>query len=126
MVHHERPGATQLVPERERRPDRAARIACCRLHIDPPERRHPPHLAVGDRVHGAAAGERQIGQPVALLQRADQMEERLFVHRLHRARDVAMPILERIVGCAARAEQRLQRGREQIAEFRRAVRPLVR
>ena len=65
-------------------------------------------------------------EPVALVQLADQMEERLLVHRLDRARDVAMPILERIVRRAARSQQCLERRREQIAEFGRAVRPLIR
>ena len=36
----------------------------------------------------------------ALVQRVEQMEERLLVHRLHRAGDVAVPLLERIVRAA--------------------------
>ena len=56
------------MPERERRTDRAAGIARRRLHIDAPKRRHAPHLAVGDRVHGAAAGQREIGQARTFLQ----------------------------------------------------------
>ena len=51
-----------LCQTREGRADRAAGIARRRLHVDAPERRHPPDLAVGDRVHGAAAGEREIGR----------------------------------------------------------------
>ena len=53
------------------------------------------------------------------------MKERLFVHRLHRAGDVAMAVLERIVGLAARPKQFFERRREQIAEFGRAVSPLI-
>ena len=59
MIHHERPRTAELVPERKRRADRAAGIARGRLHVDATERRHPPHFAVGDRVHGATAGERR-------------------------------------------------------------------
>ena len=58
--------AAELVPKRERSADRAAGIARCRLHIDASKRRHPPHLAVGHRVHGATAGESQICEPVSL------------------------------------------------------------
>ena len=126
MVHDEGPGAAELVPDREGRADRAAGIARGRLHIDPPERRHPPHLAVGDRIHGAAAGEREIGQAVALLQRADQDERRpprTSPGPSARCRD-ADP--QRIVGHAARPEQLLERGRKQVVKFGRAVCPLVR
>src|SRR5205807_7484879 len=101
VVHYERPRATELMPECEGRADRTASIACRRLHVDPSERRHPPHFSVRDRVHGAPASERQIGEPVAFLQGANQVKECFFVHRLHRARDVAMPIIERIVRYAA-------------------------
>ena len=107
------------------RADGAARIACRRLHIDAPERRHAPDLAVGDGIHGAAAREREIGRAEALLHVFDQMKERLLVHRLNRAGDVAVTILERIVGLAARAQQFLERWRKQIAELRRAVGPLI-
>ena len=126
VVHHERPLAAELVPDREGRADRAARIARGRLHIDALERGHSPHLAVGDRVHGAAARKREIGQSRIACAAPNQMKERLLIHRLHRARDVAMPILKRIVGLAARAQKLLERRREQIAEFGRAVRPLIR
>ena len=54
------------------------------------------------------------------------MEERVFVHHLHRAGNVAMPILQRIRRIAARPKKFLQRRREQFAELRRAVIPFVR
>ena len=93
MVHHERALAAELVPERERCADGAAGIARRRLHVDTPERRHPPHLTVGDRVHRTAASQRQIGQSRALLEDAEEMKECLLVHRLDRACDIAMAIL---------------------------------
>ena len=113
------------MPDSERRADGAARIAGRRLHIDALERRHPPHFAVGDRVHGAAAGERQVRQTVLLLQLADEMEEGLLVHRLHRAGDVAMSVARAARRLAARAEQLLELGREQIADLRRAASPVI-
>ena len=68
MIHHERALAAQLVPERECRTDRAACIAGRRLNVDAPKRRYSPHLAVGDRVHRAAARKRQIRRTVSRLQ----------------------------------------------------------
>jgi len=103
-----------------RRRSRRLGVAGRRLHVDPAKRREAPDPAVGDRVHGAAAGERDIPKPRALLQRRDQMKEGLLVHRLHRARDVVMTTGERLVGMAARTKQLFQRGREQIAKLRRA------
>ena len=52
---------------------------------------------------------------------SSRWKERLLVHRLHRARDVAVALLERIVGLAARPQQLLERRREEIADLRRAV-----
>src|SRR5262249_59340354 len=95
--------APERGPGGEARPDRPAGIACRRLHVDPPERRDPPHFAVSNRVHSAPTREREVGESVAFLQNADQVKERFFVHRLYRARDVAMPIIERIVSCATRS-----------------------
>ena len=54
------------------------------------------------------------------------MEERFLIHRLDRAGDVAMPILERIGRLAPWPEKVFQRRREQIAELRRVIAPLVR
>ncbi len=68
VVHHERPRVPEPVPHRQGGADRAAGVAGGRLHIDAAERRHPAHLAVGDRVHRAAAGEREIGEAGAPLQ----------------------------------------------------------
>ena len=117
MIHDKRPGAAELVPEREGRADRAAGIPRSRLHVDPPERRHPPYFAVRNRIHGAAAGEREVVEPIALMQPADQIEEGLFVHVLDRARDVAMPVVERFVRGTARPQQLLQGWGKQIAKF---------
>ena len=117
--------AAELVPEREGRADRAACIAGRRLNVDTPKRRDPPHLAIGNRVHGATARKRQVRRTVSLLRLADQMEKRLFIHRLDRAGDVAVPILERVGRLAPRPEKVFQRRREQIAELRRVIAPLI-
>src|SRR5262249_8600765 len=55
MVHHEIAFAPQLMPDGERRTDRAARIAGRRLYVDPSERRVSSNFAVGDGVHRTAA-----------------------------------------------------------------------
>ena len=60
-----------------------------------------------------------------LLQFADEIEERFLIHGLDRAGDISMALLKGIVGPAAGPQQRLELGGEQIAELRRAVRPLV-
>ena len=54
------------------------------------------------------------------------MEECFLIHRLDRAGDVAVPILERIGRLAPRSEKVFQRRREQIAELRGAIAPLIR
>ena len=96
VIHDEGTRAAKLMPERKCRADRTAGVAGRRLHVDASKRRYSPDLAVGDRVHGAAAGEREIGRAgSAVCSVLDQMEECLLVHGLHRAGDVAMPILER-------------------------------
>ena len=125
MVHHERALAAELVPDSKCRANGAARIAGRRLHVDAPKRRHPPHLAVGDGVHRTAAGQREVGQSAALLQHAEKMKECLLIHRLDRAGDVAMAILERVGRQAPRPQQLLERRRKQIAELGRSVRPLI-
>ena len=53
------------------------------------------------------------------------MKKRFLVHRLHRAGDVPVPLLQRRVGRARGTEQVFQRRREQRAHRRRAVLPLV-
>ena len=105
--------------------DRAAGVAGRRLDIDPLERRAPLDLAVGHRIHRAAAGQCQAVQSIARVQRVQQMEKRLLVHGLHRARDVLVALLERLVLAARGAEQILERRREQRAHMRAAARPLV-
>jgi hypothetical protein len=46
------------------------------------------------------------------------MKERLLVHGLHRAGDVAVSIQQGIFGATARTEEPFESGRKQIAEFR--------
>ena len=98
MIHHEMPArlaVVQCVPGREGRADRPARIAAGRLDVDLLERRAIEDLAVGDRVVGAAARQHDGVGLVALVQRAQQVEEGVLVHRLRRARDVLVVIGER-------------------------------
>ena len=109
MIHDKRPRAAELVPHGKGGTDRAAGISSSGLHVDPLKRCHPPDLAVGDRIHRAPARQCDIGQAGALLQRPDQVEERLFIHRLDRAGDIAVPILERIFGAPPWAQQFLER-----------------
>ena len=105
VVHDEGPVAAKLMPERKRSTDRAARIACSGLHVDAPKWRQSSHLAIGDGVHGAAAGESEIGQARSSLHSAEEMEEGFFIHRLHRARDVPMPLLKGIVRAFAAGQE---------------------
>src|SRR5438067_4594231 len=123
MVHHEAPLAAELVPDCKGRADGAARVAGRGLYVDAPERRHSPHLAVGDRVHRAAAGQRKIGQSAALLQDTEEVKKCLLVHDLRRAGDVAMTIFKRVGRKTPWPKQMLERGRKQIAKFWGSVRP---
>src|SRR6516164_8819982 len=95
MVHHKSALAAELVPNGKRRTNRATRIARGRLYVHPPEWGHPPHFAVSDGIHRAAARQREVGQSAAFLQHAEEVKERFLVHRLARASDVAMALLER-------------------------------
>ena len=83
MIHHERAFAAQLMPERKCRTNSAARISGRGLNVHAAKRRYPPHLAVGDRIHRAAARKRQVRRAVSFLRRPNQMEERFLIHRLH-------------------------------------------
>ena len=123
MVHDEGPRAAEPVPYRVCGSHRTAGIARSRLHIDPAKRRQPADLAIGNGVHRASAGERDIAQREPLLQRAEQVKKRRFIGRLHRMGDVAVAILERVPGPAARPQQIFQRRGKQIRELRRARRP---
>ena len=113
-----------LMPHVHRRADGAARIARRRLDVDALERPATQDLAVGDRVHGATARERQIVDAVARVQPVEQMEEGLLVHGLRRSRDVAMTLLERRVA-ALGTEQLDKRRRVQPAHVRLPPAPLV-
>ncbi len=112
VVHHERPrarpaAARPRTPRRSRRPrrprptaHRPAGTASCRrtLPLATELAAQPPASARSVR-------------PDLRLQRADQVEERLLVHRLDRAGDVAVAVLQRLVRASARAQQVLQRRR---------------
>src|SRR5262245_3021923 len=65
MVHDKRTLPAELVPDGIGRTDGATCVACRRLHIHSPERRHPPYLPIGDGVHCTTAGQREVGQPAA-------------------------------------------------------------
>ena len=54
------------------------------------------------------------------------MKERFLVDGLRGTSDVAMAALERLIRQTSRPEKILECGREQVAEFRRSVRPFIR
>src|SRR6516165_4261998 len=107
MVHHEIAFAPQLMPDGERRTDRAARIAGRRLYVDPSERRVSSNLAVGDGVHRTAARQCEICQSRPSLQSPEEVKECLLIHRLGRAGDVVMAVFEPIARRAAPPPQML-------------------
>ena len=125
VVHDKRPGAAEPMPHHKGCADRPAGISSSGLYIDAAKRRFASDLAVGDRVHRAPTRERDIAQPRTLLQWTDQVKERLLVHCLHRTGDVAVPVLERVLGSAPRAQQLLERRRKEIVEFWRAGGPRI-
>ena len=51
---------------------------------------------ISDGIHRATTRKSNVGQAELRVQRSDQVKERFFIHRLHRAGNVAVPILERI------------------------------
>ena len=60
VIHDECALAPELMPKCESRADGAARISGGGLNVDAAKRRKPPHLAIGNRVHGAATRKCQI------------------------------------------------------------------
>jgi hypothetical protein len=62
---------------------------------------------------------------VLVVQVSDEMKECLFVHRLRRARDVAMQLSKWGIGCPFWSEQLLEGIGEQRADVWRATRPSV-
>src|SRR5215471_13663174 len=59
------------------------------------------------------------------LQPVDEVEERLLIHGLSRAGDVAMAVLERIVRMSPRSKESFEGGRKQITERGRPTSPLI-
>jgi hypothetical protein len=112
------------MPDGIRSPNCSTCITRSRLHVHFPEVAEAAHLAIGDRIHRASTRKGQIGQAGALLQRADEIEECLLIHRLDRARQVAVPVLERIRGLTSGTQELLQCRREQICDLGRTVSPL--
>ena len=96
--------ARQVTPRDARGAEGAAGVAGRRLHVERRERRVAVDLAVGDGVHRASARQRQCAKLVALVQRVQQVEERLFVHRLGRSGDVTMVRGELFAGLPRRPE----------------------
>src|SRR5262249_51164404 len=125
MVHYESALAAELVPNGKGRTNCAACVACRRLYVHAPKRRHPPHLAVSHGIHRASAGQREVCQAGAFLQNAKKMKECFLIHRLSRAGDVAVALLEWVAWQAPRPQQLLKRWRKQIVEIRGAVSPLI-
>src|SRR5262249_28740269 len=107
MIHHEVAFAPQLMPDGERRTDRAARIAGRRLYVDPSERRVSSNLPFGDGAPRTAARQREICQSRPPLQIPEEVKECLLIHRLGRASDVIVAVFEPIARRAARPQQML-------------------
>ena len=124
MVHDKGPAAAELVPDRKGRADRAAGIAGGGLDVNASKRRHPPDLAVGDRVHRAAAGQRDIRQvhnarcsaPIRWKNASS------YIACTERAMSRCRPV-ERLLRLPARPQQLLERRRKQIAGRRSGNRP---
>ena len=75
-------------------------------------------LAVRHRVHRTAARQ---GDPIAavlLVERVQQVEKRLLVHRLNRTGQILVPLQERILGVSRRAQQLFEFRGKQRADFR--------
>ena len=117
--------AALRMPHRPCGAQRAAGIPRGGLHVDLAEGRHQRDLAVGHRVVAAAPGDRDAVEVVSLVQGIEQMEEGLLVHRLQRAREVLVPLLQRLVAPARRPEQIRERRRIERPDRGRAVVPLV-
>ena len=103
--------AEELVPDRERRADRAAGIARRRLHPDVLEGAVAQDLAVGHAVERDAAGETEIVEAVLARERARQPQHDLLGHLLDRGRDVHVERREQILCRVA------HRRAEQLGEF---------
>src|SRR5262249_14604448 len=104
MVHHKIAFAPKLVPDSEGRPDGTSRITRRRLYIYASKRRLSTHLAIGNGVHCAAAGERQIRESGTLLQLPQKVKESFFIHRLCRARYVAVAVIQGVGRSTARTQ----------------------
>jgi hypothetical protein len=83
-------------------------IACSRLHIDLPERGFQGDFSIGDRVHRAPAGQSDGIHAIDAMQTAQQGKECLLVDGLYRTGNIAMALLERVVGGPGGSQQKLQ------------------
>src|SRR5215475_16222559 len=80
----------KLVPGRKRGPDRAAGIACRRLHPDVREGAVTQDLAVGDAIERHTARQAEIVEAMLALERARQPQHHLLGHFLDRGCDIHM------------------------------------
>ncbi len=126
VVHRRAACAAELVPDGTGGADRAAGVARRRLHVDLAEGRHLRHLC---RWRPSSSAQppaiASASSRVTRMQRFEQVKERFLVHRLHRARDVHVALLERLVRPARRTQQRLELRRVR-APRRPAIRSPIR
>ena len=101
--------AEQLMPDEERHPQRAARVARRRLNPDVVERSLPQDPSIGDAVQRDAARQAEVPHAGLRVHMACRPEHRLLGHRLDRRRDVHLALGDRGLRLARRpAEERVE------------------
>ena len=97
----------QLVPDEQRRAQRAAGVAGRRLNPDVVERPLAQQPAVGHAVERHAAGQHQTRHARLAEQLPADREHRVFGHRLDARRQVHVPLLDVRFGMPRRAAEQL-------------------
>src|SRR5207245_10632420 len=107
VVHEERAGfAEDLMENVERRSDGQPAIAGGGLHVDLFEGSGVKNFSIGDAIERYAACKARGALARARVQGAKHREERLFEAGLKSRREVAMPLLDGLLGTARGAEAR--------------------
>jgi hypothetical protein len=104
-VSHLRSSSAGLMPHRVGGADRSAGVAGSRLQVGFRKAGAVGDLAVGHRIVGAAAGERDRGVAVAPLQRVQQVEKGLLVNCLGGKCQIAVTLLDRRVRLTRRSSE---------------------
>ncbi len=111
------------VVDPEGRSQGGAGVAGRGLDVNVLDVRPVEELAVGERVHGAAAGQGQARQAGPPLEGAHQGEEALLVDGLERGGEVLVALRQLLVRAPGRPQELLQRRGEDPAELGVAVLP---